>query len=108
MAVCVHGHGDGGVAQSLLYDLGRQLQAAIGSPVDAPARIEMAERMEASVFRAAVFRCHLGGNLGGDQAAPDDVLKARDGAFGGWENKIMLALGTRELPFLESRQNVRP
>src|SRR5262245_50894551 len=49
--VGVHRHDDRGVAESLLHDLGGQLEPAVYFPVDAPARLEMPERLQAGVSR---------------------------------------------------------
>jgi hypothetical protein len=42
------------MTQAFLHDLGGEPQAAIGSPVDAPARIEMTERVQTRIFGDAI------------------------------------------------------
>jgi hypothetical protein len=51
MAVAVGCHLDRRVAEPRLHHLKRQFQTAIGAPVDAPRRVEMAQRVKAGILR---------------------------------------------------------
>src|SRR5262249_29151890 len=64
--------------------------------------------MQSGVFRVAFLRPHASGLLCWDKATPDDVLKANDCPFAAREDEILLALGTREFPFFESFEHMRP
>jgi hypothetical protein len=54
VAVGVRRHLNRGVAEACLHYLERKLEPAIDAPVDAPGGIEVAEAMEAGIFRLAV------------------------------------------------------
>ena len=56
MAITVGRHLNRGVAQAGLHDLERQFEPAVDFPVDAPRRIEVAQRVEsASVPRVSTL-----------------------------------------------------
>ena len=49
--------------EPLLNQFSRKPKAAVRRPVDAPRRIEMAERMQAGIFRRAIGFCDTGRDL---------------------------------------------
>ena len=52
MAIDIGGHRQGGMPESRLHRLQRQLQAAIDAPIDAPRGEEMAQVMQAGCISA--------------------------------------------------------
>ena len=54
MSVGIHRHHDGRMTESVLHDLRRQPLSTTVGRIDAPRRIEMPQRVQASVFQLAV------------------------------------------------------
>ena len=54
MSVGIHRHHDGRMTESVLHYLRRQALAATVERIDAPRRIEMPQRVQASVFQLSV------------------------------------------------------
>src|SRR5437763_12789765 len=48
--VGIHGHDNRCMSEALLHDLSRQFKAANRAPIDAPARIEMPQRVQPRIF----------------------------------------------------------
>jgi hypothetical protein len=65
MPVVVGRHLDGGMAETGLHHLERQFEAAIDAAIDAPARVEMPERVQPGVFGSVTTRSHAGCDLHG-------------------------------------------
>ena len=63
MAVDVGGHLDRGVTEPRLHQLERQFEPAVDAAVDAPRGVEVAQRVQALVFRAAMLIDDTGGDL---------------------------------------------
>src|SRR5262249_27899753 len=81
MPVHIRRHLDRGVAEPCLHHLQRQFEAPVGAPVDAPRSIEVAQAMQAAVFRAAVPIDDTGGNLCRTKTALDDAVAMIDAAL---------------------------
>ena len=86
---------DRGVPEPGLHHLQRQLQAAIDAAVDAPAGIEMPERMQ-GILRLAVRIDDASRDLHRVQAGIHDVGPALDAAIAVGEDQVELALRTSE------------
>src|SRR5262249_30427726 len=63
VAVGIRGHLNRGVAKPSLHHLERQLEAAIDAAVDAPRGVEVAQGVQALVFRTAMLIDDTGGDL---------------------------------------------
>ena len=88
---------DRGMAESGLHHLERQFEAAVGAAVDAPRGMEVPQRMEAAVFRAAVPIDDASGNLRRVESALDDTVPVIDAALAVGEGEAEFAVGTSEV-----------
>src|SRR5262245_19074268 len=95
VTVPVERYHDGRVTDPRLHHLRRQLQSAVLAPVDAPGRVEVAQRMEPRIFRLAVFGHYSSGDLRRLENALDDVAVVVDRTLAGREDQIGGALGRR-------------
>src|SRR5262245_55687166 len=98
MPVHVGRHLDARVPESVLHDLQGQSQTPVLASVDAPARVEMPEGVQARIFRGAFLRHDAGGNLDGGKPTGDDVRMILDLTGTGWEDEAFVALGASEFP----------
>jgi hypothetical protein len=105
VAVGVRRHLNSRVAWSVLHYLERQTQTAVLSAVDAPARIEVPQRVQAWILgdRLAVLAAdrETGGDLRRTQAAHDDVDMVLDVAGPGGKHEAEPALWTSKLPLTQ-------
>src|SRR4051812_33509380 len=74
VAVGVRRHLDRGVTESGLHQLERQFEPAVDAAVDAPRGVEVAEPVQALVFRTAVPIDDAGGDLRWMEAVLDDCV----------------------------------
>ena len=82
--------------ESGLHHLDRQLKAAVGLPVDAPARIEVPQCVQARIFGRAIAGDDAGGDLRRMKAFVDDGIAMLDIALGvGEDEDPARSLGTR-------------
>jgi len=98
---------DRGMAESGLHHLERQFEAAVGAAVDAPRGMEVPQRMQAAVFRAAVPIDDASGNLRRVESALDDTVPVIDAALAVGEGEAEFAVGTSEAVLAQHRQDHR-
>ena len=90
---------DRGMPEAFLHQLKRQFEPSIGSPVDAPAGIEMPQRMEPRVF-ALPARVHdAGSDLRRPPSVSHDVFMPDDAPTAGREHEPERARRASQLPF---------
>src|SRR5215467_10395305 len=89
--ITVGGHLDRGVTEPGLHQLERKLEPAIDPAVDAPARVEMAQSVQAGIFRLAWRGDNTCRNLCRDKSAINDVGMTLHIAPAVWEDQVKLA-----------------
>src|SRR5262249_27437663 len=98
---------DRGMAETRLHHLERQFEPAIGAPVNAPRGVEVAQTVQAAVFRAAIGLHHTGRNLRGMKAALDNAVPMIDAALAVGEGAAEGAVGAGEAMLAQRRQDQR-
>src|SRR5215471_14827671 len=78
------------MSHACLHELERQLEPAIGAPVDAPRRVEVPQAMQAGVLRLAGRLHNAGRDLDRVKSAVDDVAPILDVAAAIAEDEIVL------------------
>src|SRR5438105_4239702 len=95
VTVAVERYHERRVTEPRLHHLRRQFQSAVLAPVDAPGRVEVAQRMESRIFRLAVFGHYASGDLRRLENALDDVAMVVDHTLARREDQVGGALGRR-------------
>src|SRR5262245_11098311 len=90
-----------------LHHLERQLEAAIDAPVDAPGGVEVAQAMQAVVFRFAVSGNDAGRDLRRLKSLIDDDKPGLHTSAGTGEHEIKLASWADELPLAQCMDDHR-
>jgi len=97
MPVHVRRHLDRGVAEPGLHHLQRQFEPAVGTAIDAPRGVEVAQAMQAGILRAPVLIDDTGGNLRRMEATLDDGVAVINAALAVGKGEAEFAVGAREL-----------
>src|SRR5262249_8830098 len=100
-------HLDRGVAEPGLHYFERQFEAAVSTAVDAPRSVEVAQAMQAAVFRPTIGRHHTSRDLRGMKAALDDAVPMIDAALAVGEGEAEFAIGAGEAVLAQHRQDQR-
>src|SRR5262249_35166272 len=96
-----------GVAETVLHHLERQLEATVDTPIDAPAGVEVTQRVEPAVLRLAVLGEDAGGHLHRTERAVDDIGMALDAALSVRKNQVDIAFRAGELPLAQGADDGR-
>src|SRR5262249_62229617 len=84
-----------------LHELEREFEAALDAPVDAPRRVEVAQRMQSSVLCFPPCVSHTRSDLRGVKGTFNNVLPTGETAVRVGEGEAEFALGAGQLPFPE-------
>src|SRR5262249_3410265 len=98
VAVAIRRHLDRGVPEAALHQLEWEFEAAIDAPVDAPASIEVAQRMQAAVLGSSPCVDYARTDLGRSVGAIDDSRPIVGIATSVREREIVFTLRAGELP----------
>src|SRR6266566_6288795 len=89
MPVCVERHNDRRVPEPRLHHLGWQLKPSVNFAVDAPRRVEVPQRVHASVLGLPIRGHYAGGELRRNQCAADEALVLDDPPPPGGEHELV-------------------